>query len=143
MADSGSASITIDASEEKVLDVINDVESLTDRLDAFKQADVLERDDQGRPKRAQFEVDARIKVIHYVLEYSYSPNSVSWKMIDGDVNEITGSYVLEAAGEATKVTYSYSIDAGFPVPGFLRKQGIKTMVDGALKDLKKTTESRA
>ncbi|HVF11570.1 MAG TPA: SRPBCC family protein [Actinomycetota bacterium] len=143
MADSGSASITIDANEEKVLDVINDVESLPERIDAFKQAEVLERDGEGRPKRAEFEVDARIKVIHYVLEYSYSSNSVSWKMIDGDVNEITGSYVLEPAGETTKVTYSYSIDAGFPVPGFLRKQGVKLMVDGALKDLKKTTESRA
>lgn len=143
MADSGSASITIDAKEEKVLDVINDVESLPERIDAFKRAEVLERDGEGRPKRAEFEVDARIKVIHYVLEYSYSSNSVSWKMIDGDVNEITGSYVLEPAGEATKVTYSYSIDAGFPVPGFLRKQGVKMMVDGALKDLKKTTESRA
>lgn len=143
MADSGTASITIDASEEKVLEVINDIESLPERIDAFKQAEVLERDDQGRPKKAKFEVDARIKVIHYALEYTYSAKGVSWKMVDGDVNEITGSYVLEPAGESTKVTYSYSIDAGFPIPGFLRKQGVKIMVDGALKDLKKTTESRA
>ena len=35
-----------------------------------------------------------------------------------------------------------SVDAGFPVPGFLKKQAQKQIVKGALEDLKKRVESR-
>jgi hypothetical protein len=61
-------------------------------------------------------------------------------LVDGDVKQIKGSYELEPQGESTKVTYTYEIDAGFPIPGFLRKQGVKMMVSGALNDLRKRAE---
>lgn len=140
MADTGSESITIEAAPGKILEIINDVESLPQRMDAFHEATVLERDPQGRPAQAEFTLDARLKVLHYVLEYQYGENSVSWKMVKGDPKEISGSYALEPDGSRTKVTYSYSIDAGFPVPGFLRRQGLKMMADAALKDLKDMAE---
>lgn len=141
MPDTGSESIVINATPERILAVINDVEGMPQRMDAFQQADVLEKDDQGRPKRAEFTLDARLKVLHYILEYEYPPNGVKWKMVEGDPNDISGGYELEPQGDSTKVTYNYSIDAGFPVPGFLRKQGVKMMADAALKDLKKHAES--
>ncbi len=142
MAEMGTASTQIDATVDRILEVINDVEGLPARLSAFHLAKVLERDSEGRPQRAEFEVDARLKVVHYFLEYEYAPNKVSWKMTEGDMNELTGSYELKSKGDGTEVVYSYAIDPGFPVPGFIRKQGVKMMVSGALDDLKKTAESR-
>jgi len=141
MADTGTASIQIDATSERIMEVINDVEGMPDRLSAFQIAKVLERDAEGRPSRAEFELDARIKVVHYFLEYVYEPNKVSWKMTEGDMNELTGSYELKPGDGGTEVIYSYAIDPGFPVPGFIRKQGVKMMVSGALDDLKKTAEA--
>lgn len=141
MADTGTASIQIDATADRILEVINDVEGLPERLSAFKMAKVLERDPEGRPLRAEFELDARLKVVHYFLEYEHASNKVSWKMTEGDMNELTGSYELKPGANGTEVVYSYAIDPGFPVPGFIRKQGVKMMVSGALDDLKKTAEA--
>lgn len=140
MADTGSASIEINADVDRILGVVTDVEAYPDWQPAFKTAKVLERDSEGRPAKAEFEVDAMIKTIHYTLEYSYPPNGISWSMVDGDVKQIKGSYELEPQGESTSVTYTYEIDAGFPIPGFLRKQGVKMMVSGALNDLRKRAE---
>ena len=40
----------------------------------------------------------------------------------------------------TEVQYETSIDPGFPIPGFLKRQGEKQIVKGALQDLKKRVE---
>ncbi|HVE75800.1 MAG TPA: SRPBCC family protein [Actinomycetota bacterium] len=141
MADTGSESIEINASAEKILAVVADIEAYPEWMPAFHDARVLETDASGRPSRAQFEVDAKIKVVDYVLEYEYPDGGVSWKSVEGNVKEIAGSYALEESDGSTKVRYTYSIDAGFPIPGFLRKQGVKVMVSSALNDLKRRAES--
>ena len=141
MAESGSESIKVNASASRILDVVADIESYPDWMPAFKQAKVLDAADGARPARAEFEVDARLKVINYTLEYSWTDTSVSWNKVAGDVKEIKGSYDLSPDGDGTEVKYTYTIDPGFPVPGFLMKQGVKMMVSGALNDLKKRSES--
>lgn len=141
MADTGSASIDIEADVNRIVEVVTDIEAYPDWQSAFRKAVVLERDSSGRPAKAEFEVDAMIKTIHYTLEYSYPPNAIAWSLLEGDVKQIKGSYGFEPEGDSTKVTYTYEIDAGFPIPGFLRKQGVKMMVSGALNDLRKRAES--
>jgi ribosome-associated toxin RatA of RatAB toxin-antitoxin module len=141
MAESGTASIEIGADPDRILDVVTDIDSYPDWMPAFKEARVTERDDGGRPKAAEFVVDARIKTLHYTLSYDYPNNGISWKKTEGDVKEIKGSYTFEPTGEDTLVTYSYEIDPGFSVPGFLMRQGVKMMVSSALNDLKKRAES--
>ncbi|MEO7803184.1 MAG: SRPBCC family protein [Actinomycetota bacterium] len=141
MAQTGSASIDINASPSVILEVVADIESYTTRMSAFQVAEVLERDDEGRPVKARFEVDARIKVMEYTLVYEYSDDGVKWHSVEGNVKEIIGSYKMVPQGDVTKVTYDYSIDPGFSVPGFLLKQGVKMMTSTALDDLKRTAES--
>lgn len=141
MAESGTASIEINAEPDEILAVVTDIEAYPDWMPAFKEARILETDDEGRPASAEFVVDARIRTLHYTLKYEYADNRVSWKKTDGDVKEIKGSYALEPNDSATTVTYEYEIDPGFPVPGFLVKQGVKMMVSSALNDLKKQAES--
>lgn len=141
MADTGTASIEINANKDRIVDVVTDIDAYPEWMSAFKKAVILERDSENRPAKAEFEVDAMIKTIHYVLAYTYSADRISWSMVEGDVKEIKGSYTLDPQEGTTEVTYAYEIDAGFPVPGFLRKQGVKMMVSGALNDLKKRAES--
>jgi ribosome-associated toxin RatA of RatAB toxin-antitoxin module len=141
MSEKGSESILIEAPPEKILEVVAAIETYPEWMPAFKLAEVRERDSEGRPSKAEFEVDARIKQLQYVLKYTYTDTGLSWRSISGDVKEIVGSYSLEPSGDSTKVTYEYSIDPGFPIPGFLRRQGVKMMVDSALKDLKNRAES--
>lgn len=140
MAEKGMASIHIKATPNRVFEVIQDIESYPDRIDAFRKAEVLDRDGDGRPLRAAFELDARIKQVEYELEYSYDDDSIAWRSVGGNVKEINGKYTVTPSGGGSEVIYDYSIDPGFPVPGFLVRQGVKMMVSGALDDLKKTAE---
>lgn len=141
MGESGSASIEVKAPPEKVLRVVTEIEAYPQWMDPFKKVEVLERDGAGRPRRAAFEMDAVLKVVNYVLEYSYADDTVAWTRVEGDMKEIAGSYTLEGEGERTKVTYAYSIDPGIPVPAFLMRQGVRMMVNTALGDLKRRVES--
>jgi hypothetical protein len=83
--------------------------------------------------------------VRYVLAYSYKANNtgVSWtsKEIEGGIKDITGEYELEELdADETKVTYRMTIDLKMKLPGFVRRQGEKAIVDGALKGLKKRVE---
>ena len=60
----------------------------------------------------------------------------------GTAEHLTGEYLLEPVGEKTKVTYRMSMDLGVPLPGFLKRQGEKKIVDVALKGLKRRVESK-
>ncbi len=143
MADRVSDSIDIAAATDEIFAVATDFESYPDWNPQIKAVEVKERDDEGHPIKVWYEVDARIKVVRYVLEYDYSnaPESFSWDLVDGDVKALSGSYTFDEFDDVTEVTYETTIDPGFPVPGFLKRQAEKQIVRGALEDLKKRVES--
>lgn len=141
MGETGTAEIEIEAKPKEILEVICDVESYPEWMSAFKKAVLLSSDAKGRPLKAEFEVDAMIKTVNYVLAYTYPRNGVSWEKVDGNVRDIKGAYVLTGRGPITTVTYTYDIDPGFPVPGFLKRKALGIMVGAALGDLKKRCES--
>lgn len=145
-AESGSESIEINATREAVFQVMTDIDSFPKWMDEFKEATVLDRDDQGRPTRASFELDAKIKTVRYILNYTFPENGLAWENEEGgDVKLIKGSYILSPApsGNGTTVTYNFEIDPGFPVPSFIRRQAVKMIVSRALGGLKKRVESGA
>jgi len=143
-AESGSESIVIKATPDAVFQVMTDIDSFPKWMDEFKEATVLARDDQGRPTRASFELDAKIKTVRYTLDYSYPGTGLAWENeAGGDVKLIKGSYQLAQSGDSTTVTYNFEIDPGFPVPGFIRRQAVKMIVNRALNGLKKRVETGA
>ena len=143
-AESGSETIEIKASPERILQVVSDVDSYPKWMDEFKEATILERDEQGRPTRASFVLDAKIKTVRYVLKYSYPGDGVAWESEEGgDVRLIKGSYTLSPSGDVTTVIYQFEIDPGFPVPSFIRRQAVKMIVSRALGGLKSRVESGA
>ena len=143
MAETVKDSIDIDASTDEIFEVATDFEAYPEWNTNIKKVEVRETDVDGRPSEVWFEVDAKIKVVKYTLAYDYSdaPESFSWRLLEGDVKEMEGSYTFDEFEDATEVTYEMKIDPGFPVPGFLRKQAEKQIVRGALGDLKKRVET--
>jgi ribosome-associated toxin RatA of RatAB toxin-antitoxin module len=143
-AESGTESIEIKATPDEVFRVMTDIDAFPKWMDEFKEAAVLARDEQGRPTRASFELDAKIKTVRYILDYTYPEGGLAWENEEGgDVKLIKGSYILTPSADATTVTYNFEIDPGFPVPSFIRRQAVKMIVSRALGGLKKRVESGA
>lgn len=142
MADSVSDTIDVKAPMDKIFEVATDFEAYPQWNANIKNVEVRERDADGRARLVWYEVDAKIKTLKYVLEYDYAqaPEAFSWKLAEGDVKKLTGSYRFDEFDDVTEVQYETAIDPGFKVPGMLKRQAEKQIVKGALEDLKKRVE---
>ena len=145
MADKTEGSIVIDAPIEKVMETIADFETYPDWIGQMKRVEIRDYDDQKRGKHVFMSVDAGFVKAEYTLEYTYLPGGtgLSWqsKEASGAVRDISGEYVLESVDDGTKVIYRAALTLGIPLPGFLKRQGEKQMIETALKDLKRRVES--
>ena len=143
MTDRAQDNIDVEASAEDIFEVATDFESYPEWNANIKRVEVKETDGEGRATEVFFEVDAKVRVIAYTLEYDYSnaPESFSCDLLDGDPKELSGSYSFDEFDDVTEVTYELAIDPGFPLPGFLRKQAQRQIMKAALTDLKKRVES--
>jgi ribosome-associated toxin RatA of RatAB toxin-antitoxin module len=143
MADKTEGSITIDADPATIMGVIADFERYPEWSSEIKKVEVRARGADGRATDVYFEVSAGPISPKYTLHYEYGGNrSVSWKMTEGtQLRNIEGEYVLDADGDATKVTYRASVELAVPMLGFMKRQGEKRVIDTALKGLKKRVES--
>jgi ribosome-associated toxin RatA of RatAB toxin-antitoxin module len=142
MGQSVSDTSTIDASVETIFEIIIDLERYPEWVEGMLETEVLTEDDDNRPLRARFRVDARIAEIAYTLEYTYDEPNLSWTLIEGEmVNQLDGAYELTELDDGrTKVRYSLEADVDMPVPGFLKKRAAKTILDQGLSGLKKRAE---
>ncbi|HYY44479.1 MAG TPA: SRPBCC family protein [Actinomycetota bacterium] len=143
MAQRVSDAIQIDAAPQRVCDVAADIESYPSWQPDIKDLEVRETDEEGRAARVWMRVDARVRVVSYTLEYDYSraPQSFSWKLVDGDLKSLEGSYTFEEMNGGTQVSYELSIDPGFRIPGMLKRQAERHIVKSALQGLKRRVES--
>lgn len=146
MADRTESSTSVNASPTDVLAVIADLESYPQWAGGMKEVEVLRRDDAGRPERARFVVDSGPIKDRYVLDYAWDvkpegTGTVSWRLVEAQViKNLDGTYLLEAAGAGTRVTYQLAVDVAIPMLGMLKRKAEKVITDTALKDLKKRAE---
>lgn len=143
MAEQVSDNIDVAASAEDVFEVATDFEAYPEWNANIKKVEIKATDDEGRATEVWYQVDAKVKTVTYTLGYDYSeaPDAFSWELIDGDVKELSGSYRFDEFDDVTEVQYETKIDPGFPIPGFLKRQGERQIVKAALADLKKRVES--
>jgi len=143
VADSVQDSIVVNADPDTVLDVVADFSSYPEWQDEMIEGAVLETGPDGRGTKARFVVDAKVVRATLVLAYTYTPTSMSWKLVESDrLRRNDGSYVLEDLGDGrTKVTYALEVEVGVPMPGMMRRQAAKRIVDSGLKGLKSRVES--
>lgn len=142
MADNTEASIVINATPAEIMAVIADVESYPEWSDGVKSVEVLSSTDDGRPDVAKFTVDAGVIKDSYDLNYTWDGDeSVSWTLSNGSVlKAMDGAYILSESGSGTEVKYQLAVDLSIPMLGMMKRKAEKSIVDTALKGLKKRVE---
>jgi ribosome-associated toxin RatA of RatAB toxin-antitoxin module len=125
-----------------VFGVAADVAAYPEWATGVAEVEVLETDSAGRAARARFEVDGFIRKIHYELEYEYDPpHRMAWTAVPGeDIREMEGYYEFRERDGGTEIVYALRVDPAFDVPGFLRRQAEKQIVQAALRGLRRRAE---
>lgn len=145
MAEHTEGSIVIEAPAAEIMDVLTDYEAYPAWADV-KSATVLERGEGGIATKVAFEVDVPVLGrASYTLAYRYAPGDagLSWVTTEarGSVSDITGEYLLtEIDDRETKVIYRLNVELGVLLPGFVRTQGAKRVIENALEGLKRRVE---
>ena len=145
MSEQTEGEIVIEAPAAEVMDVLIDFEAYPDWADV-KSATVLERGEGGLGTKVAFEVDVPVLGrASYTLAYRYAPGDggMSWVSTEarGAVSNITGEYLLSETDEdETRVVYRLAVDLGVLLPGFVRTQGEKRVIENALEGLKQRVE---
>jgi hypothetical protein len=138
-------SIVIEAPLEDVMEVIEAYEAYPDWADV-RTVDVRQRGEGNRATEVAFEVDVPVLgKAAYTLKYQYAPGDtgVSWVTTEarGAIRDIRGEYLLDELSESeTRVTYRLGVEIGVLVPGFLRTEGAKRVIENALEKLKRRVE---
>lgn len=103
---------------------------------------VLDRHPDGRARRVEFEVDMKLRTVRYVLEYTWlPPDRLTWKMAEGDLADIEGSYTFEADGpERTTATCTQGISLGFWVPSVILRPIEQTALRQSVLEFKAEAE---
>ncbi len=145
MGEHAEGSIVIEAAPAEVMDVITDYEAYPEWADV-KSARVVQAGEGGLATEVAFEVEVPVLGrASYTLAYRYAPGDagVSWvtKEARGAVSNISGEYLLDDVdGRQTKVTYRLNVELGVLLPGFVRTQGAKRVIENALERLKRRVE---
>lgn len=138
MATSDSREVVIEATPQEILDVVADVEATPSWSPQYQRAEILERYDDGRPKRVKMTVKAAGLTDEQVIEYTWSENKVSWTLVSaGQLKAQDASYTLTPDGDKTKVRFDITIDLSVPLPGFILKRTMKGGVETATEGLRK------
>ena len=140
MADQTSASIDMAATPDEILAVIADFEHYPEWVDSMKSAEVLTTAGV-HDETVRMVLDHSLVKDDYVLAYDWEPTKVSWHLVEGTLlKAMDGSYELTSKGATTTVTYRLSVDVNLPMIGLFKRKAEKTIIDGALKNLKKRVE---
>jgi ribosome-associated toxin RatA of RatAB toxin-antitoxin module len=138
MAVTESRQVVIEASPDEILDVLFDLESLTEWSSAHQQVEVLERDQDGRPTKSRQVVKIVGVTDEQVLDYAVQDDGVSWTLVSSKQQRAQqGRYTLTPDGDATRVTFELTVDPTIPIPGFLIKKGAKGLMETATDGLRK------
>ena len=137
-------SILSEAPLEDVIEVIEGYESYPEWAEV-RRVEVRERGEGGRPLEVAFEVDVPVLgKASYTLRYRYAAGdtAISWVSTEahGAVREVRGEYLLDEFEDTTKVTYRLAVELGPLVPGFIRTEGARRVIENALERLKRRVE---
>jgi len=146
MAEQAREQTTINATVQRCFATLTDFANYPAWAGDLKQAEVVERDDEGRATVVEFRAAAMGRSTTYRLRYDYSqaPQRLAWRLESGDLQrELDGTYVLNADEDdpdATKVDYEVSIDLIVPIPGFVKRRAEARILKTALAELKARVE---
>ena len=138
-----SYSTEISASVDECFTVLVDFEAYPSWSSPIRGCTIIDRHPDGLARRVEFQLDMTIKTIRYVLEYNYdAPNGARWRLVEGDVRGVEGTYRFETEGDRTAATCTQSIDLGFWIPGFVRRSFEQRALRESVEEFRKAVEQR-
>lgn len=138
MAANDSREVVIEATPEEILDVIADVENAPTWSPQYQSAEVLDRYEDGRPKRVKMKVKAAGITDEMEVEYSFTDTTAGWTLIkSSQLRKQEATYTLTPTGDKTKVRFDLAVDTSIPIPGFLFKRTLKGAMETATDGLRK------
>jgi uncharacterized protein YndB with AHSA1/START domain len=139
--------VEIEAPRERCFEIAADVENAPKWQGSLIEAEILERDAEGRPLAVETLSDATVKKVRTWLRFAYDPPSgITWEQEKGDAKWLTGSWEFEELGEGrTRATYGLRSDPGRML-GLLLRGPVEAKVKefltkGAAEGLKERAES--
>lgn len=139
------AETVIDAAPSVVYEVIADLEAYPEWADDVVRTEVVERYEDGLPEIVAFAVDARIAIVHYVLQYQHEPpRRVRWRLVEGEMlAQLDGSYRLVAAPDGTTtVRYALEAELAMPLPSYIQRRAARVILETGLTGLRERVEDR-
>ena len=130
MAVKESREVVIEASPQEILGVVADVEAMPEWSSIHQSAEVLERDAEGRPRRAKMKVKTSGVTEEVVLAYTWRDDGVTWTQESGKASRNQeGGYTLTPQGDKTNAKFDLALDPLVPLPGFVMKRAIKGIME--------------
>jgi ribosome-associated toxin RatA of RatAB toxin-antitoxin module len=129
----------IDATPQACFDVMIDYERLPEWQGAVRGVEVHERDERGRGRIVEYDVDARVKRVRYRLRQIYDePHRIGSDYLGGDFRDFAGEWRFLALDEGrTQAVLDLRIDPGRFVPGPVRNLIADAVMRRALSDLQR------
>jgi coenzyme Q-binding protein COQ10 len=129
----------IDATPQACFDVMVEYERLPEWQGAVRSVEVLERDERGRGRIVEYEVDAGVKRVRYCLRQIYDePHRIASEYLGGDFRDFAGEWRFVALGEGrTHAVLDLRIDPGRFIPGPVRNLIADAVMRRALSDLQR------
>jgi len=138
MAITESRETVIEATPDEIMEVLFDLESLTEWSSAHQKVEILDRDGDGHPKRSKQVVKIVGVNDEQVLDYTVHADGVSWTLVSSKQQRAQdGRYTLTPEGDKTRVRFELTVDPTVPLPGFLIKKGAKGLMETATDGLRK------
>jgi uncharacterized membrane protein len=140
-----SFSTPIEAPRDLCYEAIADFAAYPTWSSPIAEIEVLDRHPDGRARRVRFVVDMKVRTVSYVLEYVWHPpDRLTWKMVEGDLADIEGSYLFEADGpKRTVATCTQGISLGFWVPSLILRPIEQTALRQSVLEFKTEAERLA
>jgi hypothetical protein len=137
MAVTETRDVVIEATPGEIMDVLTDLETLTEWSPTHQKVEVLERDAAGRPSKSRQVVKIVGITDEQVLNYTVYDDGVGWTLVSSKQQRAqTGRYTLTPDGDSTQVRFELMVDPTVPLPGFLIKRGAKGLMETATKGLR-------
>ena len=110
----------------------------------MKRADVVERYDDGLAAIVAYEIDAKVRTVHYTLRHTYEvPRCVTSEFVEGDLKHVGGRWTFDPHDDGALVTFSMEIDPGRFVPKPIARMLESQVMGAALGDLRREAERLA
>lgn len=142
MADQATQQMVVGASPQRTWDVLIDFDDYPTWATDLKSAEIVARDDEGRPLEVAFRAAAMGRSTSYRLRYDYTeaPRVLAWRLVEGDITrKLDGRYELapvDGDAERTQVTYHLEVDLRVPLPGFVKRRAESRIISTALQSLR-------